>query len=208
MVDMLANACRALDRIHSDTATADPQAEFLRRLLADFVLVKRAFARAHSRRQVRGGRRRLLAFELVATLTLVVTPATRGLGQWSVAALEAADVCRLLRIAARKDDGNRNLLLLVPICWALIRAHPLLNDRPMFVRRDESVRQACAVNDVFAQLQAMRPLPSSVHYAAGVLAAIGRPRDARHWVGSALHAARVHGAAAFVRFFRPFVEAR
>ena len=78
----------------------------------------------------------------------------------------------------------------------------------VFVLRQESLRQICAVNDLFGGLDTMSPLPCCARYAAGVLAAISRPRNARLWVASALRAARAHGAYAFVRFFRPFVEPR
>jgi hypothetical protein len=210
MVDLLANAYRILDQVNSDTAVNDPQGKILRHVLSDFALVKRAFARSHSRWEGHGGRQSPLAFELVASLTLGVIPATRSSGRWSVAAVEAAEVCRMLRVAARGDVGGRDsvLLHLVPICWALIHAHPLLNNPPIFVLRQESLRQICAVNDLFEGLDTMSPLPCCARYAAGVLAAISRPRNARLWVASALRAARAHGAYAFVRFFRPFVEPR
>jgi hypothetical protein len=150
------------------------------------------------------------AFDLAAFLARVYIPAVGSAGHWPVATEGAA---RFLQRVGRACDCEQHpghgarartylRLLAVPVLWALISAHPQLQECALLdAGRADRLRYAWSVSTLFATLGRFAELPPGVHFAAGVLAAVARPPAMGAWIETARQAARSHGAREFVRFF-------
>jgi hypothetical protein len=91
----------------------------------------------------------------------------------------------------------------------LVPVHPAVQrDDDLSLSNPEQLRHALATIELFAELERWPAIPSSIQFAAGVLALITRPPHAHDWIEQARGAAVARCARRFALFFDSCVTIR